>query len=161
MVGTAEKDHGTEVVRREVLLEETPHESPRAQDLLALHLVEGDHVQPSFALVVGLHVGLDRVGREERTIGTHARDIHEPERGDGLRLAVLENLEIVTGQVSDNAAARVSDGGIDFDRLDLTRKVGCCGAWATSAWAAHAHTRSAIPSRETMTSCSAGLAWAF
>jgi PAS domain S-box-containing protein len=30
VVGTAEEDHSAEVVRREVLLEEAPHESPRA-----------------------------------------------------------------------------------------------------------------------------------
>ncbi len=119
MIGAAEKHYRAEVVRPEVLLDEPPYESPRAEDLLAPDLIERDHIQPAFGLIVGLHIGLDGICREQRSLGSSARNVDETEGRDRLRSALFENLEIVSGQVGDHVAACVGDRGIDLDRLDL------------------------------------------
>ena len=40
MIGTAEEDNRTEIVRREILFEEATHESSRTEDLRAGDLIE-------------------------------------------------------------------------------------------------------------------------
>ena len=102
-------------------------EAPRGRRLdarrareIGVHVVEDDQVDATLDVVVGLHVGLDRRGREERTLRALDRDVDQGEGRDLLRLAVLEHLEVVglRGR-STGVALRVGDDGIDLDVVDF------------------------------------------
>ncbi len=69
--------------------------------------------------LVALDVGLDRLLREERTLGALDGDVNQREVGHRLRLAVLENLEVFLLQIANVVAARVGDEHVDLDIVDL------------------------------------------
>ena len=56
---------------------------------------------------------------EQRPIGALDRDVHHAEGGDGLRLAVLEHLEVFLLQVADELALLVGNDRVHLDVLDL------------------------------------------
>ena len=62
-----------------------------------------------------LHVGLDRRCRKQRTLGALDRDVDQREGRDLLRLAVLEDLEVVRREVGDRRSLRVGDERVDLD----------------------------------------------
>ena len=130
-VGTAARvGNGGDVVRAEMPLDELTcgidddFRSQRGD----VQIVEHDHVQASAdGLRVGLDVARQRRGRRRtRARGRH-RNIDERKRADLLRLAVVQQLEIVLGEIADEIAALVGDDGVDVDEvdLDLERRRGC------------------------------------
>ena len=56
---------------------------------------------------------------KERTLGALDRDVDEREGRDLLRLAVLEDLEVVRREVGDRRSLRVGDDRIDLDVVDF------------------------------------------
>ena len=90
--------------------------------MLELHVqvVEHDDVDAAVERAgVGLDVGLDRLGREERPLDALDRDVDEREGADRLRLAILEDLEVFLLEVADEPALLVGDDGVDLDVVDL------------------------------------------
>jgi hypothetical protein len=80
-----------------------------------VQIVEHDDIDaPVERAGVGLDVGLDRLGREERPFEPLDR-----ERADRLGPAVLEDLEIFLLEVADESALLVGHDGVDFDVIDL------------------------------------------
>ena len=80
---------------------------------------DDDEHAPLERRAVGDDVGRNRGLREERRIGALDRDVHHREHGQRLRLAVLDDLEVVLGQVADEVALRVGDVGVDLDVVDF------------------------------------------
>ena len=101
----ARVDDGGEIVGAEIPLHELPEESldSRRAGEARVQIVEDDHVDAAFRHGVSLHVRLDRLAEEERTGRTFDRQIDQRKRRDLLRPAVLEHLEVVLRQISDEA----------------------------------------------------------
>ena len=103
---------------------------------VGVDVVEHQHVDA--AVVAGevvLDVGLDRRLREQRLRLPLDRDVHQRERRDLLRLAVLEHLEVAFAEPGDEAALGVDDAGVDLDVVDLGAEgdravCGGAGRWA-------------------------------
>jgi hypothetical protein len=70
-------------------------------------------------LRVGLDVGLDRRGGEERALAALDRNIDQRKGIHRLRLPVLEQLEIFLLQIADEAAVLIGDERVDLDVIDL------------------------------------------
>src|SRR5262249_62424470 len=60
-----------------------------------------------------------RVLREARRVGPRDRDVDERARRQRLRLAVLDDLEVVAAEVADEGALRVGHARVDLDVVDL------------------------------------------
>ena len=87
---------------------------------VGVEIVEDHHVDAAVERpLVALDVGLDRraanSGRSARSTGMSTSEKVEI----GLRLAVLEDLEVVLRQVADELALRVGDERVDLDVVDL------------------------------------------
>ena len=78
-----------------------------------------DEDAPLERRAVGRDVGRDRRLREERRIDALDRDVDHREHRQRLRLAVLEDLEVVLGQRADEVALLVGDVGVDLDVVDF------------------------------------------
>ena len=86
---------------------------------VGVQVVEHEQVDAPLDVVVGLHVRLDRPVGEERPLGALDRDVDQRERGDLLRLAVLEHLEVLGAQVGHQVALRVGDERVHFHVVHL------------------------------------------
>ena len=119
----AREDDGHQIVGAEVALDELPRgvlDELRPQRV-DVQVVEDHHVD---AAVERPLVALRRPARsasrlEERPVGPLDRNIHEREVRDRLRLAVLEDLEVVLRQVADERPCLVGDERVHLDVVDL------------------------------------------
>jgi len=64
----------------------------------------------------------------DRPIGALDRDVDDREIRDGLALAVLEDLEVVPGEVADEASLAVGDEHVHVDVVNCTLKVASVAA---------------------------------
>ncbi len=80
-----------------------------------MQVVEHDQVQTPVGCGVALDVGLDRSGGKQRALGALDRNVDERERGDFLRPAVLEHLEIVEREIGDRVALGIGDHRVHLD----------------------------------------------
>ena len=113
---------GHEIVGAESLLNEPARRRFDSRRGLQLHVqvVEQHDVDPAVERPrVRLHVGLDGLRSKERAIGSLDRDIDQREGADGLRLPVLEHLEVFLLQIADEPALLVRHERVDFDVVDL------------------------------------------
>ena len=115
-------DDRGDVVGAEIALDELLGglADPDAAREVRLQVVEDQHEHPAVELLrVARHVGLDRGGREERRVRPLNRDVDQRHDRQVLLLAVLEDLEVILGQVADEAALRVGDDRVHLDVVDL------------------------------------------
>ena len=73
------------------------------------------------ALCAQLHVGLHAAARVEHEPEVHGRAgvaVAAREKLDGLRLAVLEHLEVLYGEVGDDVALAVDHGDAEGGEID-------------------------------------------
>jgi len=69
-------------------------------------------------MLVVLDVRFDRRCRANRALQLFDGNVDERERRDRLRLAVLDDLEILFLQIGDDGAGAVGGDGVDFDVVD-------------------------------------------
>ena len=116
VLAAAGEHHRRQIVGAEVLLDEAPRrrlDSRRPREV-GVQVVEHEEVDASLYGVVRLDVHLDGPGGKERPHGTLDRDVHQRERGDFLRPAVLEHLEFLGAQVGHQVAL-----GVGHERIHL------------------------------------------
>ena len=122
VVHAARGDHGRQIVGAEVLVDELLRRAldQRRAQRVGVQVVEHDDVQPPLErLAVGLRVRRNDALRVEEALGPLDRDVDLGEQLDLLRLAVLEDLEVVLGQPRDEVALRVGDERVHLDVVDL------------------------------------------
>ena len=102
------------IARTDVLLDELARERAHRWGTQGMHaeVVQHDHVKAPFGVFVGRDVGLDGLAREGRAFGRVGWNVHELERGNGLRLAVLFDLKVVLRQIADQIPVGVHDADI-------------------------------------------------
>ena len=118
-VGSSEEHDRGDIVGREVALEEAMEKRARPQRLVGIDFVQRDDIDAPFVAVVGEDVRFDGSGGDEWTLSPLDGDVHERKRGDGLRPAVFEDLEVVHRQVGDGISFRIGHEGIELDGIDL------------------------------------------
>ena len=64
------------------------------------------------------HVRLDRGATKRRRVRSPNREVDQREGGDGLRLPVFEDLEIVFHQTADEFTVAIGDDRVDLDVID-------------------------------------------
>ena len=119
-LASARVDHGGQVVGAQVLLDEplggVPH-GLRAREG-GVQIVEQENVD---AAVEGAsrcaHIRFDRLCPARRRERPLDREIDQRKGRRRLRLAVLEDLEVVSRQVSHERARLVGDDGVDLDEV--------------------------------------------
>jgi hypothetical protein len=67
---------------------------PRRPAEAGMQIVDDHDIDPAIDALVVLHVGLNRVLLEQRTVRALHRDVDGAEDGDVLRLPVLEHLKV-------------------------------------------------------------------
>ena len=116
---------GRHVVGPEVPLDELPRGidddlRPQRSDV---EVVEHDHVQAAADWFgVGFHVAHDRRDGARAGTGGRYRDVDEREGADVLRLAVVQELEIILGEIGDEVSALVGHDRVDVDEVHLNLK---------------------------------------
>ncbi len=103
-----------------------------------MQVVEDQHVDAAVeGTLVRLHIRLDGTGGEQRPLGALDGDVDDGERGNRLRLVVLEYLEVFLFQVPDEVPLLVGDDRIDLDVLDDRLEGGRgCGRLLLRRWLA-------------------------
>ena len=122
-VGAAAGVHDRrEIVGADVALDELLRgqlDALRAQRR-GVQIVEHDHVDAAVGgLQVVADVRLDRLRRKQRPLDALERNVDQRKRGDLLRLAVLEDLEVLGLQVGDELALLIEDARVDLDVVDF------------------------------------------
>ncbi len=122
VVHAARGDHRRQIVVAEVPVDELLRRAldQRRAQRVGVQVVEHDDVQPPLERVaVGLRVRRNDALRVEEALGLFDRDVDLGEQLDLLRLAVLEDLEVVLGQPRHEVALRVGDERVHLDVVDL------------------------------------------
>ncbi len=123
VVGPAlDVNHGHQVVGAQLVLDELAHRTADQLGVQRLHvqIVQHRHVDAAVERPrVGPDVRLDRLCGEERPFGAIDGNVNQREAADRLRLAVLEDLEILLLQVADEAPLLVGDDRVDLDVVHL------------------------------------------
>ena len=119
-----------EIVGAEPPLDELLRGAFHARRPAEVRVVIVDHHHVDAAVertLVRLHIGLDRIGLEQRAIRALDRNVDERKRADRLRLPVLEDLKVLLFQIADEVTLTIGDDDVHFHVIDADAERGPLG----------------------------------